>query len=310
MAKSRKRILALLMVLFCVTGFCETWHLGDGNEWKQVSSDKESQYLLEVAKIKQMVNMGKGKEVGESLGRLKKNYPGIGGSDLESFIKGELLFSKGKFGKAGMAYEEFMKKYPESELYEAVLDRQFAVGTAFLAGEKKSILKFFKIRGYAEGVKIMERVSERAGDGPVGVKAALAVVNSYERREKFEDAYQKWFEISTRWPTGKVGRAALLGMGRCKHANYKGPDYDSSNLVSAKSYYTNFSLRYPGDAAKYEIAEKLELIEEQLAFKKLKTGDYYYGVGNRQSANFYYQMVIDGWGESTAGKKAKENMKR
>jgi len=309
---SRKRILLFLILSFLFCGFVygETWRLGDGNKLKKVSPDKESRYLLAVAEIKQMVNMGKTKEVGKKVSKLKNEYPQLAGPDLDSFIKAEMFFSEGKFAKAGRAYEEFMKKYPESSLYEAVLDRQFAIGTAFLAGEKKSILKFFKIHGFAEGVKIMENITDRAGKDPVGVKAAVAVAVSFEKREKYEDAYQKWSEISTLWPTGEIGRDALLGMGRCKHANYKGPDYDASSLVSARSYYNNFRLRYPDEAKKFEIDKKLGLIEEQLAYKNLKTGDYYLSVNNRQSANFYYQMVIDTWPKSTAGKMAKEKMKK
>ena len=143
-----------------------------------------------------------------------------------------------------------------------MLDRKVAVGTAFLAGEKKTILKFFKIRGFAEGVKVMEQVSERAGKDPIGVKAAVAVAVGFEKREKFEDAYQKWSEISTLWPTGEIRRDALLGMGRCKHANYKGTDYDASSLVSARSYYNNFQSRYPGEAKTFETDKKLGRKEE------------------------------------------------
>ena len=73
---------------------------------------------------------------------------------------------------------------------------------------------------------------------------------------------------------------------------------------------TGFRLRYPDQAKKHQIDKKLKLIEEQLAYKKLKTGDYYFDVGNIQSANFYYQMVIDGWPKSTAAKRAKEKIKR
>lgn len=309
---SRKRILVFLVLSLLLCGFVygETWRLGGGNELNEVSSDKESRYLLAVAEIKQMVNMGKTEEVGKKVSKLKKEYPQLAGPDMDSFIKAEMFFSDGKFTKAGRAYEKFMKEYPESSLYEAVLDRQFAVGTAFLAGEKKHILKFFKIRGFAEGVKIMEQVSERAGKEPIGVKAAVAIAVSFEKREKFEDAYQKWSEISTLWPTGEIRRDALLGMGRCKHADYKGTDYDASSLVSARSYYNNFRSRYPDEAKKFEIDKKLGLIEEQLAYKNLKTGDYYLSVNNRQSANFYYQMVIDTWPKSTAGKMAKEKMKK
>lgn len=309
---SRKRILVFLILapLLCGLVYGETWRLDKGNELKKISPDKKSTYLLAVAEIKKLVNMGKTDEVREKVSKLKKDYPQLASPDLDSFINAEMFFSDGKFAKAGRAYEEFMTKYPDSPLYEAVLDRQFAVGTAFLAGEKKSILKFFKIRGFAEGVKIMENITDRAGKDPIGVKAAVAVAVSFEKRQKYEDAYQKWSEISTLWPTGEIRRDALLGMGRCKHANYKGTNYDASNLLSARSYYNNFRSRYPAQAKKFEIDNKLALIEEQLAYKNLKTGDYYLSVKNTQSANFYYQMVIDNWPKSHAGKEAKEKMKK
>ena len=63
-------------------------------------------------------------------------------------------------------------------------------------------------------------------------------------------------------------------MARCKHAAYKGPKYDASNLISAESYYKNFKLRYPKDAEKFAIDEKLKLINEQIALKKFRVAEY------------------------------------
>ncbi|MHC4638348.1 MAG: hypothetical protein ACYTBV_12760, partial [Planctomycetota bacterium] len=81
----------------------------------------------------------------------------------------------------------------------------------------------------------------------IGVEAAVAVARSYEKRKKFEDSYFKWSEISAKWPGGEIGKESLLGMARSKLASYKGPNYNSSSLVSAKTYYENFKERYPKD---------------------------------------------------------------
>jgi outer membrane protein assembly factor BamD (BamD/ComL family) len=43
-----------------------------------------------------------------------------------------------------------------------------------------------------------------------------------------------------------------------------------------------------------------------LAYKEFNTGQYYQKTANKQSANLYYQMVVDNWPESTAAKMAKE----
>jgi len=288
----------------------ETWHLEKSGHWKPISADERDKYLLAVAQIKQMVNTGQTEDVGKALNRLKKDFPEITGPDSDAFFEAEILFCDGKFTKALRGYDRFLAEYPESELYEAAQERQFAIATAFLAGQKKRVLGVFKIRGYAEGEKIMERISDRAGDAPIALKAALAIAKSLEKRAKFNEAYYKWSEVSSRWPTGQIGKEALLAMARCKHAAYKGPKYDVSNLISAKSYYENFKLRYPKEAAKFDIDARLEQINQQLAYKQFDIGRYYQQTDNRQSANLYYQMVIDNWPKSTAAKMAKEMLNR
>jgi tetratricopeptide (TPR) repeat protein len=304
-------VLAVMSLVWASSVFCvETWRLGQDQQWKAVSNKAEDRYLLAVAQIKQMVSTGQKKAVGEALNQLKKDFPEIAGRDLDVFIEAEMLFCEDKFVRAIWAYDRLLVEYPESELYEAALDREFAIGTAFLAGRKKRVLKIFKIRGYAEGVKIMEKISDRAGDAPIGIKASVAIAQSYERRGRFNDAYHKWSEISSQWPTGRTGKEALLGMARCKHAAYKGPKYNAYDLISAKSYYENYRSRYPKDAGEINVDGRLKRIDEQQAYKQFSIGEYYRKTGNKESADFYYQMVVDNWPMSTAAKMAKESMNK
>jgi len=285
----------------------ETWRLGQDQDWQALSAEGEDKYLLAVAEIKQLVSIGQTEAVQLALEQLKKDFPEIAGPDLDAFIEAEMLFCEGRFSSAVRSYDKFLVEFPESPLFEAALDRQFGIATAFLAGQKRRVLKVFIITGYGQGRRIMERITDRVGlDSPIGVRAAIAIAESFEKRGKFEDAYLKWQEISSQWTTGQIGRDALLAMARCKHAAYKGPRYDTSSLISAKSYYENFKLRYLDDAEELEIDGKLKLIEEQEARKQLTIGEYYQKTGNKLSANLYYQMVIDDWPGSSAAKAAKE----
>jgi len=289
--------------------WAETWRLEKGQDWKPVDAQGKDRYLLEVARIKQLVNTGQTNAVRKAMAQLKKDFPQIAGPDLDAFIEGELLFCKGKFVKAVRSYDKFLAEFPDSEFYQAALDRQFAIATAFLAGRKIRVLGIFRIRGYASGERIMGKITDSTGDAPIAVRAAVAVAESLERREKFEPAYHKWSQIASRWPGGQTGKDALLGMARCKHAAYRGPKYNASNLVSAKSYYENFKLRYPEDAEKLGIEDKLEQINEQLAYKQFSIGRYYERTGSELPANLYYQVVTDSWPDSTAAKMAKERQK-
>ncbi len=270
------------VVILCVTsmilawsaGAAETYRLERNGEWKNLSDNKDK-YLSAVANIKQLVSMGQTKEVEKALEQLKKDFPEIAGQDLDAFMKAEMLFAKKKYTKAVRSYDAFMSKYPESGLYEAAMDREFEMATAYLGGEKRRVLGIFRISSYDEGEKIMDKIIDRAGNMPIAEKAALAVAESYEKRKKFNEAYLRWSDISSRWPSGQIGEDSLLAMARCKHAAYRGPKYDASGLVSAKSYYENFQQRYPKDAEKINVGEKLKQINEQLAYKEYETGRYY-----------------------------------
>ena len=307
-------ILAIAVVLSTLsTASAGTWRLEDDGEFKAVSADGQDKFLVAVAEAKKLVNTGQTKAARKAYNAIKEDFPEIAGPDFDLFIKAEIYYCKVEFTKAIRNYDKLLTEYPKSGFREAALDRQFAIATAYLAGKKKVLLGIIKIKGYAEGIRIMEKITDRVGlDTQMGIKASVAVAENYEQRKKFNEAFLKWWEISLEWEMGPVGRDALHGMARCKHAVYNKPPehkrafYDASSLNSAKSYYGRFKLLYPEDAKEIGINELLSEIDEQLAYKQLSIGRYYQKTGNRQSANLYYDMVANDWPGTKAAEEAKE----
>jgi tetratricopeptide (TPR) repeat protein len=244
---------------------------------------------------------------------LKTNFPQIAGAEFNAFAEAELLFAAGKFEKAFLSYEKFLNRFSESRFYQAALDREFAIGTAYLQGRKKKVLGILRLSGFDEGAKVMEKIADRAGDLPIAIKALVSVAQTYEKKEMFEEAYQQWSLVSGRWPSGAAAKDALVGMARCQHAIYRGPSYDSSCLLSAKGYYERFKLIYPEDAKNLNIDQRLRLIDEQLAYKKFNIGKYYQRTQDKKSAgqqvspaSLYFDMVAKNWPDSTAAKLVKD----
>ena len=307
-------ILTIAVVLSALsTASAGTWRLEKGRDFKAVSAEGEDKFLVAVAEAKKLVNTGQTKAARKAYNAIKEDFPEIAGPDFDLFIKAEIYYCKVEFTKAIRNYDKLLTEYPKSGFREAALDRQFAIATAYLAGKKKVLLGIIKIKGYAEGIRIMEKITDRVGlDTQMGIKASVAVAENYEQRKKFNEAFLKWWEISLEWEMGPVGRDALHGMARCKHAVYNKPPehkrafYDASSLNSAKSYYGRFKLLYPEDAKEIGINELLSEIDEQLAYKQLSIGRYYQKTGNRQSANLYYDMVANDWPGTKAAEEAKE----
>jgi len=277
------------------------------------STESEGKFLAAVTEAGKIVETGPTKAAQESYDTIKMDFPEIAGADFDIFVKAEIYYCKNKFAKAVRNYNKMLTEFPKSLLSDAALDREFVIAKAYLAGRKKSVLGFIKIKGYAEGIKIMEKIAERVGlDSEMGINASVAVAENYEQRKKFNEAFLKWWEISLEWETGPVGRDALLGMARNKLAIYnkppenKRPYYDASCLNSAKSYYGRFKLLYPKDAKEIGVDEILSEIDEQIAYKQFCIGRYYQRTGHIQSANLYFDMVVKDWPGSKAAQEAKE----
>jgi len=205
--------------MFVCRSSADTLHLTSDGEWKKVADDAAGKYMLAVAKVKQLITAGEVESAQDVLERLKADFPDATGADLDTFMEAEMLYAVRKWAKAVKKYDEFIEAWPQSPLYESALEREYAIATAFLGGEKRKVLKVLKLSAYEEGVKIMRRIADRAGDAPIARRALIAVASSCEKRGRFfvtdpdqTDAYETWADISSRWPTGELGREALLGM--------------------------------------------------------------------------------------------------
>jgi tetratricopeptide (TPR) repeat protein len=301
------RMLLVILVIAAVlsgasTAPAGTWRLDKNGDLKAVSADGQDKFLIEVAQAKELVDTGRAKAARDTYEAIKADFPEIAGPDFDIFVKAELFYCKGQFTRAVKNYNKLLTEYPESKFTQAALDREFAVATAYLDGRKKTVLGFIKIKGYAEGIRIMEKITDRVGlDTQMGIKASVAVAENYEKRKKFNDAFLKWWEISLEWEMGPVGAQALLGMARCKLAVYNKPPeqkralYDASPLRSARTYYGRYKLLYPKDAREIGVNKILSEIDEELAYKQLTIGRYYQRTGHRQAANLYYDMVVSDW---------------
>lgn len=302
------------MALLCSGAVAtETWRLQDGKEWQSVTTDRQERYLLAISELKDFVRSASAREVKDAVAELQQDFPERVGPDLERFALAEREYWRDRYTKAAARYEKLLKDDPGSEFADAAMDRQFEIASAYLGGRKKTVLGLFRIRGYAEGVEIMERLSDRAGlDDPngIGLKAAIAVAEHYEARDKYMEAYLKWSEIASYWEMGPVGKRAILQMAENNLAAYNKPPerrrplLDASKLVTARIYYERFAMRYPEDATEHDVPAKLEQIDEQMAYKQYTIARYYQRVRKVTAAHLYYDMIIENWPDTEAAEMA------
>lgn len=321
MTAKRWIIQGLLAGLILSQVSCASWS-GKKNkpiQLRKTLTQTEADLLKkDVETLKTQVDTRQKRAVKYSIRGMMANYPQIAQYELKDFLKAEKYLLKHKFSRAAKVYQRVLENYPASELRKPTVERLFAIGTMYVVdGRKVSLLGLFRISGYETGIKILEVVSEAEGlEDPngLGLKGALYIVDNYEKRKMYEDAYLKWLEVSTVWEDGELGRRALLGMADNKHASYnrntpeKRHLFDASSLKAAKTYYEKYLTLFPDDPKESYVINTISEISEQIAFKEYSIGRFYDHTGQKQAASIYYNMVIESWPKSKAAQMARETV--
>lgn len=300
----------LVLIASVSAGAAETYHLKDGKDWEKIDRGKGDDYTLAVSNIKQLIVQGKHKEAAKALNELKVAFPEFAGEDFDAFVAAELLYARKKFIKASRKYEEFLDSYPDSKFYESAMEKQFSIADLFIKGHKRPVLGLRWFHAYEEADNIMHDIADRSGHAPIAKRALRTLAKGYQKRKKYADAYDVWAEIFSIWPTGDMRKESLLEMAHSLHSAWKGPKYDSTTLLLARSHYVEFKKKYPLDVDKYDINEKIKLVDEQLAYKELEIAKYYSRAELPLAAITYYEYTSVFWPETTAGKLAKEAIKK
>jgi len=301
-------ILFIIIAGSAVFAAQQTWHLKEGQDWQKVEQEGNADFVIAVAQAKQLVSTGKTDKAQKAFAKLKKDNPQLAGEDFDAYVKAELFYSQRKYIEASNAYDRFTEQFPESPFYQSALQRQYQIATAFLGGQKRPVLKVFRLNAYEEGTEIMNRIADKAGDAPLARDALQTLAQSDEKRGAWHEAYLAWASVADKWPTGQIGKDAMLGMARSLEQDYRGPKFDSKVLESSKSYYAKYQKRYPDTAGQIGVPQTLNRIDEELAEKELAVADYYARTGSFTAANLYYQRIIDDWPASSAAKSAEPKM--
>jgi outer membrane protein assembly factor BamD (BamD/ComL family) len=305
----------LTACLCCGAAATETWRLAKDQQWQSVTANPQDEYLHALAELNDLIRSGDTSQAKAALKGLKEDYPQRVGPDLDQFVDAELNYWKDNYEKAVPQYETMLKDYPGSEYAATANQREFDMAKAYLNGRKKTVLWILKLSGYAEGIKIMEKISDRVGlqdANSVGLKAAIEVAEHYESHKEYLDAYAKWSEIASYWEKGPIGKRAIYRMAEDNCLAYdqnppkRRPFFDASKLATAKTYYQKYLTLYPQDANSVDIPEKLKQIDEKVALKQFIIGQYYRRAGKKQAARLYFDMVVQNWPKTEAAQKARQ----
>ena len=226
--------------------------------------------------------------------RVTRVWPFSDYAPQAQYLVGRSQEERGNDEKAFKAYQTMMEKYPKSENYEDVLQRQYVIANRYLAGQ------WFKLWGvipfFPSMDKTVQMYEKLIKNGPFSEVAPHAQMNIGAAREKqsdYPEAVKAYEQAADRYHDRKqVAADALYKAAEAYLKQAKTAEYDQSIAGRAIATYTDFMTLYPDDPRAAEAREKISSLRTEQARGNVLVAKFYEKKKRWDGALVYYNEAI------------------
>lgn len=224
------------------------------------------------------------------------------------FQIGLCLEKEDKLLDAFEAYQALYEKYPGKGSLTEILNREYAIGKAFMEGRKRPFL-FVPIRsGLGTAENIFRTILKNATFSKISPLAQYNLGRLLQVQGDYEGAVTEYNQVLTNYPGTEVIPLSVFNIGICYYEEALGADYDANEVNKAIQYLSRFIKRFPDDDNVEEAEEKIRELLDHKAEKAYLIAEYYNSENSPAGARLYYQEVIEKYPESGYARKAREKL--
>jgi outer membrane assembly lipoprotein YfiO len=294
--------------------------------WRAAPSPPDPEAEREFAAAEQLFQQGELSQAESAFARLARRKKDTSLGEKAQFYLAETQFQRRRYRLAHDSYETLFQRYPGTRFLDKAVEREYAIAKFWLAdadpeGKPEERLAWYTAftgarplldpHGFA--IKAFEHVRHHDPTGPLADDAALQIAEQYYRDQDYETAAIYYDQLITDHPKSPLVKRAMLSAIDAKLKGYIGPEYDATGLEQAaqtvqraKTYFPE--LRVSTDTEPDELDHTLDLIDDQMAERTYKIGEYYRRAGHPGAARYYYTWVTQRWPKSPWTPRAEEQL--
>lgn len=263
---------------------------------------EQMKFSLEVYELNEL------KRAEEEFKKLIRYYPKSFEASEAQYYLGAIEERRDNLYEAYLAYQKVIDKYPFSERVQKVIEREYKIAEAFMAGKTRKALGV-NLPVENPAIEIFQKVVENSTYGPLAAQAQYKlglVLRSLGRYLEAEDEFQK---VISNYPNSEWVAAAKFQIASCEAAVSKGPDYDHEATAQAKEKFEEFVKEHPDAALSEDAVKNIVQLKMREAESNFNIASFYEKQKAVEAAKIYYNYVIDNYPESPWAKKAQEKLK-
>jgi len=247
-------------------------------------------------------------------------------ADRNQKLRGDIRLAQGEYFKAAEEYQVVVANYPESDLYNEVIDSQYEIGDSLydrgVARQKKrEHTKFWRLdqkitrtfnpfrkKPFKQAIEVYTMVIDNQPFTEEASQAQYKLGLCHFTREEYEEAAFEYRRVLEDYSGSDWVQEAAFGLSQCYEKMSLNPAYDQAPSQLAINTINEYTRRYPNDPRLDEMQAISDKMFERVAEQHFLTARFHEKRGHIHAAKLAYEIVVKVYADSEAAAKAADRL--
>lgn len=226
--------------------------------------------------------------------RIVRIWPLSDHAPRAQYLLGRCLEAEGKDEAAFNAYQAIIEKYPRSENFVEILQRQYGIAGRFLGGQWFRLWNTIPIYpSMDETAKLYVKIVNNGPYSEVAPHAQLRIGAAHEKEKNYPDAVKAYETAADRYHDQPLIAAdALYREGVSYQKEASTAEYDQSTAGKSIAAYTDFITLFPDDVRVPQAQKTIVLLKAEQVRGNFVIAQFYEKSRKWAGAIVYYNEVL------------------
>lgn len=286
-----------------------TWSPQTGR-WINVKRLPKETPELQVEYARSLMVQGDYKKAIRETEKFKDFYSDTEWADDNQYLRGEIMLAQGDLLPAAKEFQQVVAVYPDSDLFDRVIAKQYEIGDHFYdrgtANLEKGWWHPFRKRPFRRAITVYAMVIDNQPFTDSAAQAQYKVGLCHYTLEEYREAAFEYQRVIDDYAASDYVDEASYGLAMCHYKDSHPPAYDQSPSLLAVEAVDNFKRKFPSDTRVAELdGVKTEMLN-RVAEQRLRTAKFYEKRRKFDSAAIYYEVVVEQFPNTTSASEAQE----
>lgn len=276
--------------------------------WVNVKRMPKETAELQYEYARQLMTEGKYKKALEETKKFADFYEESDFGDDVQFLRGEIMMADEDYLAASKEFQQVVKNYPNTDLFDKVIKKQYEIGDALYAKGEKNLQKRWRpwrTKPFKQAIDVYNMVIDNQPFTPAAAEAQYKVGLCHFMRKEYKEAAAEYRRVIEDYAGSDWVDEASQGLAMAYYKSSLPPNYDQAPSQLTINAVDDFKERYPGDERISDLDAKRVEMRTNIAEQRLRTAQFYEKRRKFDSARTYYQVVADQFAETPAADKAR-----